>query len=62
MDNKQNMNKKQRMPYKRTRMNLQTGITEEHIFTEEELQQWRDTGVIKLKEDAVWTPVTPNQQ
>lgn len=59
MQNNQTKNKSMnhKLPYKRTRMNLQTGIKEEHIFTEKELQEWLDTGKIKLKESAVWTPV-----
>lgn len=44
------------VPYKRVRINIKTGIQEEHIFTAEEIKRSKELGKIVLDDNAVWQP------
>lgn len=51
-----NNNSKIHVPYKRVRINVKTGMQEEHIFTEDEIKKSQEMGRIVLNENAVWQP------
>lgn len=59
MENKENnIKEKIHVPYKRVRINVKTGMQEEHIFTEDEIKRSQEKGSIVLDENAVWQPFT----
>lgn len=48
------------VPYKRVRINIKTGVQEEHIFTNEEIRKSQENGKIMLDDNAVWQPFSDN--